>query len=209
MSVVSCKCNFNHTQGLDIIHHYVYRYINEILNLLKPERTCTDLAHSFAFLFDDITLNLPLTGDPHASERIGPSCSRSQVAVTLAQLVAAKNGAEIDQLNTIQDTVLPLVKRYHGREYLFDWMKLQIEEAIYKNQDVTPYPEFIKQQIREGKLELNDAREHTRAYLTSYNKGEAHPPLHFYQKVSKKDKVSDIFSSEDLAKFNKIIQKIQ
>ena len=150
-------------------------------------------------------MKLLLTGDPHASERIGSSCSRSQVAVTLAQLVAAQNGAENDQLNTIQSTVLPLVSRYHGREYLFGWMKLQIEEAIYKNKDVTPYPEFIKAQIQDGNLELTDAREHTRAYLNSYNHGQPQPPLQYFQKVSKKDKVSDIFSSEDLAKFNKII----
>ena len=33
------------------------------------------------------------TGDPHASERIGPSCSRTQLAVSMSQLVAAARGA--------------------------------------------------------------------------------------------------------------------
>lgn len=43
--------------------------------------------------------------------------------------------------------VRPLVKRYHGREVLFDWMGLQIEQAVYLNEDVTPYPEFIKKLV--------------------------------------------------------------
>lgn len=73
------------------------------------------------------------------------------------------------------------------------------------NSNVTPYPEFIKKEVREGKVTLNDAREHTRAYLDSYNRGQACPPIQYYQKVSKKDKVSELFSTEDLAAFNKII----
>ena len=147
-----------------------------------------------------------IAGDPHASERIGPSCSRTQAAISFAQLVAASNGADDRQINLIQDSVLPLIVRYHGRESLFKWMKLQIEEAVLKDQDVTPYPEFIKQQIREGKLQLNDAREHTRVYLDSYNRGRAQPPVQYYRKVSKKDKVADIFSAEDLTKFKEILQ---
>ena len=41
-------------------------------------------------------------GDPHASERIGPSCSRIQLAVTLSQLVAAARGAGTADLSLIQ-----------------------------------------------------------------------------------------------------------
>ncbi len=80
--------------------------------------------------------------------------------------------------------VRPLIVRYHGRGCLFDWMKLQIDEAVYQKRDVTPYPEFIKEQIRTGKLELTEAREHTRAYLKSYNEGRPHPPLQYHWKVA-------------------------
>ena len=40
--------------------------------------------------------DLCLLGDPHASERIGPSCSRTQAAISLAQLMAALKGADIN-----------------------------------------------------------------------------------------------------------------
>ncbi len=76
---------------------------------------------------------------------------------------------------------------------------------MLKNQDVTPYPEYIKEQIRLNNLELNDARKHTRAYIQSYNKGYPQPPLQYYQKVAKKDNVKELFSSEDLDRFNSII----
>ena len=44
----------------------------------------------------------PLTGDPHASERIGPSCSRTQIGVSACQLVAAVRGAHSEDLSLIQ-----------------------------------------------------------------------------------------------------------
>lgn len=145
-------------------------------------------------------------GDPHASERIGPSCSRTQVGITIAQLVASLNGAELAQITDMQEKLLPLVKRYHGRVALFQWMKLQIEEAVYKKQDVTPYPEFVKTLIRDNALELTDTRAHTKEYLLSYNRGLPHPPVQYYQKVAKKDKVEELFSGEDLKNFKRIIQ---
>ena len=85
-------------------------------------------------------------------------------------------------------------------------MKLQIVEAVYQNCDVTPYPEFIKTQISRGKLELTEAREHTRAYLKSYNEGNPQPPLQYYKKVAAKDKVEEILSPTDLQTFKKIVQ---
>lgn len=145
-------------------------------------------------------------GDPHASERIGPSCSRTQAGISISELTAALRGAELNQLNTLQEKVRPLITRYHGRECLFDWMRLQVEEALYQNKEVIPYPEFVKEQMRHGRLELGAGREHTRAYLEAYNKGNPHPPLQYYQKVAKKDKVEELFSPEDLQKFNQIIQ---
>lgn len=77
-----------------------------------------------------------ITGDPHASERIGPSCSRTQVAITIAQLVAALHGTRLDQLVELQEVLRPLIVRYHGRVPLFDWMFLQIREAVLENKYV-------------------------------------------------------------------------
>ena len=148
---------------------------------------------------------LSLLGDAHASERIGPSCSRSQIAISVAQLVAALKGASLDNVNMIQEAASPMIKRYHGRQVLFDWMKLQIQEAVYINTDVTPYPEYIKMLIALGKFELQESRQHTRMYLMSYNKGQASPPVHYYRKVSKKDKVQEILKPKELAIINKII----
>ena len=45
---------------------------------------------------------MPCAGDPHASERIGPSCSRTQMAITVAQLVASSLGAQSSDLTLIQ-----------------------------------------------------------------------------------------------------------
>ena len=77
--------------------------------------------------------DLCLLGDPHASERIGPSCSRTQAAISLAQLMAALKGADIEILAGFQDKLRPLITRYHGRECLFDWMLLQVKQAIFEN----------------------------------------------------------------------------
>ena len=77
-----------------------------------------------------------ITGDPHASERIGPSCSRTQSAITISQLVSVLHGATSEQLQQIQESLRPLIVRYHGRVPLFDWMLLQIKEAIFDNKYV-------------------------------------------------------------------------
>ena len=114
------------------------------------------------------------------------------------------NGAELEQINDIQGKFLPLVKRYHGRVALFEWMKLQIEEAVYEKADVTPYPEFIKAQVRSNTLELNDARAHTKEYLQSYNRGLPHPPVQYYRKVAKKDKIEELLSGENLDNFKRM-----
>ena len=74
-----------------------------------------------------------MTGDPHASERIGPSCSRTQSAITIAELVAVLHGASADQLDQLQEKLRPLIERYHGRLALFDWMLLQIQETVIEN----------------------------------------------------------------------------
>lgn len=145
-------------------------------------------------------------GDPHASERIGPSCSRTQTGISVFELAAALRGAQLDQVNHVHEQIRALVKRYHGREVLFDWMRLQVEEAVYKNVAGTPYPEYIKSLIREGKLELQESQEHTRAYLESYNRGMAHPPVQYYRKVNKKDNVQELLKGDLLNTFMKIVE---
>lgn len=148
-----------------------------------------------------------LLGDPHASERIGPSCSRTQVGISVAELAAALKGAELEQVHKLHDQIRKIVLRYHGREVLFDWMALQVEDAVYRNSDVTPYPEYIKTLMREGKFEVSGpSREHTREYLESYNRGLPHPPVHYYRKVAKKDKVEEILTEQELAVFTKIVE---
>ncbi len=144
-------------------------------------------------------------GDPHASERIGPSCSRTQIGISIAELTSALKGARLDQVNDLHSKILPLVERYHGRKILFDWMKCQVEDAIYRKTEVTPYPEYIKALILNKEIELNESREHTKAYLQAYNKGAPHPPIQYFRKVAKKDKVEEILTEDNLATFKNII----
>ena len=41
-------------------------------------------------------------GDPHASERIGPSCSRAQLGISVTHLMAAVRGAQSKDIDLIQ-----------------------------------------------------------------------------------------------------------
>ena len=65
-------------------------------------------------------------GDPHASERIGPSCAKFQTTVTVCELAAAALGANQDQLAMLQGSFAPSMERYHGRSGLFQWMFRQV-----------------------------------------------------------------------------------
>ena len=125
----------------------------------------------------------------------------------MAELTVALKGAELDGVTAIQEAARRVVKRYHGREVLFDWMKLQVEEAVYNKAEVTPYPEYIKALIRDNKLVLEESREHTKAYVESYNRGLAHPPIQYYRKVGKKDNVQEILEGEQLAIFTKMVEQ--
>ena len=62
---------------------------------------------------------------------------------------------------SLQEKMRPLILRYHGRECLFDWMALQVTEAIYHNRNVTPYPEFLQQLVSEGKVSHPCTHTHT------------------------------------------------
>lgn len=183
------------------------RFYSTIIAPGKKNKQCYFCHHFIlSIFFVEVLIVLILSGDAHASERIGPSCSRTQLAITVAELVASLRGAELDQINTMHEKTCPLIRRYHGRMVMSDWMKLQIEEAVYKGTDVTPYPEYIKGLVRDSKFELSNARQHTREYLELYNGGTARPPIHYYRKVAKKDKVEDLLTGKDLAAFKKMME---
>ncbi len=119
------------------------RNISFHFNPVQADRWALNFAGTVTVAHDDgskHTIYLPgtrtydpagMTGDPHASERIGPSCSRTQAAITLGQIMAALHGADQTALEDLQEKLRPLVNRYHGRETLFDWMLLQIKETVY------------------------------------------------------------------------------
>lgn len=66
---------------------------------------------------------------------------------------------------------------------------------------VTPYPEYLKEQIMKGRLILTEKHQHTRLYLESYNKGIPCPPIQYYRKVAVKDDVASFLSQDDLEQF--------
>ena len=76
---------------------------------------------------------------------------------------------------------------------------------MYKKQDVVPYPEFIKSLVLSGKIELTDARQHTREYLKSYNADNARPPVHYYRKVGAKDDVKNLLTEDDYKKYQESV----
>lgn len=55
---------------------------------------------------------MAIVGDPHASERIGPSCSRTQAGITLTGLMAASKGANLQQINILQEATRGAVLRF-------------------------------------------------------------------------------------------------
>ena len=80
-------------------------------------------------------------------------------------------------------------------------------DYYYYYRDVTPYPEYLNSLVSSNKLDLTTAnREHTRAYLQSYNAGDPKPPVQYYKKVAAKDKVEEILEGKDLDVFKTLIQ---
>lgn len=84
-------------------------------------------------------------------------------------------------------------------------MKQQIEDVVYKKQDVIPYPEYIKHLVLCGKMELTDARQHTREYLKFYNTNNARPPVHYYRKVGAKDDVKSLLTEDEYKKYQECV----
>ena len=84
-------------------------------------------------------------------------------------------------------------------------MKQQIEDVVYKKHDAIPYPEYIKHLVLSGKMELTEARQHTRDYLRSYNIGDARPPVHYYRKVGAKDDIKSLLSEDNYKKYQECV----
>eukprot|EP00037_Helgoeca_nana_P014635 m.136710 g.136710 ORF g.136710 m.136710 type:complete len:299 (-) comp22642_c0_seq2:57-953(-) len=132
------------------------------------------------------------SGDPHASERIGDSCSCAQTFITAVELVAVRNGADTAGLKAIQDACRPLIDRYHGRHGLFEYMFEQIVTvALDKTRAEVPYGAFLKMLPAEP---ATDANEHTRLYLASYERGNPTPPIHYFKKVVAKEGIPEFIS---------------
>mmetsp|Transcript_20071 Transcript_20071/g.30053 ORF Transcript_20071/g.30053 Transcript_20071/m.30053 type:complete len:943 (-) Transcript_20071:48-2876(-) len=128
------------------------------------------------------------TGDPHASEAIGASCTRFQGAVTSAQIFAAINGATSTDIQKIQEDARHVLNNYHGRGALFEWMQHQIQAVFVDHHRPLNYPVFIRAYFVEmGKIDLEDPRHaHTKKYLRSYEEGLPYPPIEYFAKLQSK-----------------------
>lgn len=133
-----------------------------------------------------------VTGDAHASERIGKSCACTQLAITGAMLHAANLGASLENLELIQKETRDVIRRYHGRLTLWKYMLLQIQRAVYEQREAPPYPEFVLAAIRMGEIDPKEISQkrmrHTRAFLQNWVTDDPQPPLEYFKKVSSKDK---------------------
>ena len=65
-------------------------------------------------------------------------------------------------------------------------MRLQVKEACEdKKANVTPYPEFIKELINKGDLDINyENRAVTKEYLESWEADAPTPPMQYFVKVN-------------------------
>lgn len=63
-----------------------------------------------------------ITGNPHASERIGGDCFSTQLAVTVAQVHAFIFGCPEATIFDIQRETLSIINEHHERIWLHDWM---------------------------------------------------------------------------------------
>jgi len=130
-----------------------------------------------------------ITGDPHASERVGPACDRLQVALTLAQLFVLQREGTKEDLESLQSASSELIHWFSGRLSLWAWMHHQVEAACFDLVEPTPYPLFLQGLIERGVLNLEpDNRLHTREYLTSFQAGQTMVPEAYLKKVGTKDR---------------------
>lgn len=125
-----------------------------------------------------------MSNDPHQSERVGGSCAKTQLMITIAELHALKYGARLEQVKThIQDKFEPIIERYHGRETMFRYMWHQIEQT-WQYKTPLSYPAFVSREVSLGMLKVNiPERMHTRKFLASYLAGNPRPPNEYFRKL--------------------------
>lgn len=126
-----------------------------------------------------------MSDDPHQSERVGGSCAKTQLMITIAELHALKFGATPEQVKReIQDVFEPIIARYHGRLTMFEYMWHQIEQ-IWHHQTPLSYPAFVARQVCQGRLNIqHPERMHTRKFLASFYAGEPKPPIEYFRKLA-------------------------
>ena len=146
-----------------------------------------------------------LSGDPHCSERVGPSCSSALLKVVYVALVAAARGAAMDGVQQILSAFSPINEQYHGRIVLMLYMQHQIDSAVFQVKGPQDYPDFVKEKL--GGVELTGNREHTKCYFDSASKNSLlQPPSHYFRKVQNKDgDIADLLSAEDYQRFLKLV----
>lgn len=144
-----------------------------------------------------------ISGDPHCSERVGPSCSSALLKVVYASLVAAARGASVEGVNKIFSVFSTINDSYHGRRVLMEYMQHQVVSAVFQLKEPKDYPGFIK----ELNLELVDNREHTKCYLESAaTDSKLQPPTQYFRKIQAKDKnIDELLSAKDYQKFLKLV----
>ena len=146
-----------------------------------------------------------VSGDPHCSERVGPSCSSALLKVVYVSLVAAARGASMDGVSQIFTAFSPVNESYHGRVILMQYMQYQLKSAVFQLKEPQDYPEFVKETL--GGLELTGNREHTKCYFDSASKSSLlQPPKQYFRRVQEKDKnIADLLSAEDYQRFLKLV----
>jgi hypothetical protein len=152
-----------------------------------------------------------LSGDPHASERVGGDCTTTQFSIFVAECYALLLGAKAESVGRIQKACEPIIKSYHGRLMLFWWMWKQIQKTIIDNEDVTPYPDFILDSIEleEDDSKVEEERLHTMTYLRSYKAGSPKPPREYFSKVIAKDAgIAGDIGAANQAKLERLASKL-
>ena len=146
-----------------------------------------------------------VSGDPHCSERVGPSCSSALLKIVYVCLVAAVRGASLDGVKQVFNAFSTINEKYHGRIIIMQYMQHQLDSAVFQLKEPLDYPDFVKEKL--AGLELTGDREHTKCYFDSASKNSLlQPPRQYFQKVQTKDvNIAELLSAEDYQRFLKLV----
>jgi len=85
-------------------------------------------------------------------------------------------------------------------------MSTQLQEAFIEKVPVTPYPEFIKQELSKGLIDASKPnRRHLVDFLESYDAGCPAPPRAYYAKIKAKDDLTKILTKTQQLQFESIL----